>query len=40
MVHFDIYGDRDNLETDTMYFNSFLPSDIKVAQMQYAEPGG
>lgn len=39
MVHFDVYGERDNLESDTLYYNSFLPPDVRVLELSYAEEG-
>ncbi|MEW5308600.1 MAG: hypothetical protein WDW38_000545 [Sanguina aurantia] len=39
VVHFDIFGDRDSLETDALYFNSFLPQDVKVDSLRYAPQG-
>jgi len=39
VVHFDIAGSRDSLETDQMFFNSFLPADVKVLSMEYAQTG-
>ncbi|KAG2488767.1 hypothetical protein HYH03_012765 [Edaphochlamys debaryana] len=39
VVHFDVYGVRDNLEEDTLYYNSFLPPDVRVLGMSYADPG-
>eukprot|EP00198_Chlamydomonas_reinhardtii_P008327 XP_001697664.1 tRNA pseudouridine synthase [Chlamydomonas reinhardtii] len=39
VVHFDVYGERDNLESDTLYYNSFLPPDVRVLELSYAEEG-
>ncbi|KXZ49697.1 hypothetical protein GPECTOR_20g554 [Gonium pectorale] len=39
VVHFDVYGDRDNLESDALYYNSFLPPDVRVLGLSYAEDG-
>ncbi|GFR40308.1 hypothetical protein Agub_g842, partial [Astrephomene gubernaculifera] len=39
VVHFDVYGDRDELESDTLYYNSFLPNDVRVIGLSYAEDG-
>ncbi len=35
-----MYGDRDSLESDVMYYNSFLPPDVRVISLEYAEEGG
>jgi hypothetical protein len=39
VAHFDIFGQRDCLETDMMYLNGVLPADVKVQDIQYAQPG-
>jgi hypothetical protein len=39
VVHFDVYGDRDSLESDVLYYNSFLPQDVRVIDLTYAEDG-
>ncbi len=39
VAHFDVHGQRDSLETDLMMLNGFLPPDVKVLNMTYAEPG-
>ena len=39
VAHFDIHGERDSLATDLMMFNGFLPPDVKVLDIVYAEPG-
>ncbi|KAG2429559.1 hypothetical protein HXX76_010794 [Chlamydomonas incerta] len=39
VVHFDVYGERDSLESDTLYYNSFLPDDVRVLELSYAEEG-
>ncbi|GIL87313.1 hypothetical protein Vretimale_1737 [Volvox reticuliferus] len=39
VVHFDVYGNRDSLESDVLYYNSFLPPDVRVLGLSYAEDG-
>lgn len=39
VAHFDVHGQRDSLESDLMMFNGFLPPDVKVLDIRYAEPG-
>ncbi|EFJ40260.1 tRNA pseudouridine synthase mitochondrial precursor, partial [Volvox carteri f. nagariensis] len=39
VVHFDVYGTRDSLESDALYYNSFLPPDVRVLGLSYAEDG-
>ncbi|KAF5833246.1 pseudouridine synthase [Dunaliella salina] len=39
VAHFDVHGQRDSLESDLMMFNGFLPPDVKVLDISYAEPG-
>ncbi|GLC53532.1 hypothetical protein PLESTB_000759800 [Pleodorina starrii] len=39
VVHFDVYGTRDSLESDVLYYNSFLPPDVRVLGLSYAEDG-
>ncbi|KAG2438287.1 hypothetical protein HYH02_010985 [Chlamydomonas schloesseri] len=39
VVHFDVYGERDSLESDCLYYNSFLPPDVRVLDLSYAEEG-
>lgn len=39
VAHFDVHGERDSLATDLMMFNGFLPADVKVLDIDYAEPG-
>eukprot|EP00983_Pelagomonas_calceolata_P023784 749237-Pelagomonas_calceolata.AAC.1 len=38
VAHFDVHGQRDSLESDLMMFNGFLPPDVKVLDIRYAEP--
>ncbi len=39
VAHFDIFGQRDCLETDMMYLNGVLPPDVKVQDIQHAQTG-
>jgi hypothetical protein len=40
VAHFDVHGHRgDNLESDLMMFNGFLPPDVKVLGMSYGGAG-
>ena len=39
VVHFDVYGSRDNLQADALYYNSFLTPDVRVTSLEYAPEG-